>query len=70
MPNPNPKPGPGRHPLPEAQRKATTLQIRLTPADRARYNAAAAAKGLALSLWVRRCLDRATITPPETPARD
>ena len=50
------KPKIGRPPLSAAKLRATPLLIRLTPGERAAYEAAAKRAGVNLSAWVRsRC---------------
>ena len=53
------KRGPGRPPLPPGQTKPGVFQIRLSPADRAEYEAAAKRADLSIAEWMRDRLSKA-----------
>lgn len=50
----------GRPPMDPTKAKGERLILRLSGADRARYDAKAAKNGLKLSAWIRVSLDRAS----------
>lgn len=47
----------GRPPLPPGEARTERIQVTATPAERARYAAAAARDGLHLAVWIRAALD-------------
>ena len=49
----------GRPPLPEGNAKATMLRVRITPDERAAFEAVATAKNQTVSEWIRSTLNAA-----------
>jgi uncharacterized protein (DUF1778 family) len=60
MPQPKPKPRRvGRPTLPKGHAKASKIQVRLSPKEQARIEAAAKAKGQTVSEWIRSLISAA-----------
>ena len=49
----------GRPPLPQDQRRTTTVLVRMTASERSNLERAAARSGQTLSEWIREALNRA-----------